>query len=81
MTPGDIALRNATYRLFVSLGRSPSAEEAATASGLASSAVLEGWRRLHEEHAIVLSSGAAEIRMANPFSAAARRWWDDIVFT
>ncbi len=43
----------------------------------------EGWRRLHEAHALVLNPATAEIRMANPFSAvptayrvrADGRWW------
>ena len=30
---------------------------------------MSGWRRLHEQHAIVLDPATAEIRMANPFSA------------
>jgi hypothetical protein len=45
--------------------------------------VREGWRRLHEEHALVLNPATDEIRMANPFSAvptayrveAVGRWW------
>jgi hypothetical protein len=45
--------------------------------------VVEGWRRLHEEHALVLNPATDEIRMANPFSAvptayrvqAGGRWW------
>ena len=44
--------------------------------------IQEGWRRLHEAHALVLHAGG-EIRMANPFSAvptacrvrAGGRWW------
>ena len=43
----------------------------------------EGWRRLHDEHALVLNRATDEIRMANPFSAvptayrveAVGRWW------
>ncbi len=68
MEPADLALRNATYRLFVQLGRAPMAGEVAAASGLAESAVRDGWARLHEGHALVLDHGG-EIRMANPFSA------------
>jgi len=45
--------------------------------------VVEGWRRLHEAHAVVLNPATDEIRMANPFSAvptayrvqAGGRWW------
>jgi hypothetical protein len=46
-------------------------------------AVLDGWRRLHDAHALVLDAGGGSIRMANPFSGvptphrvlAAGRWW------
>lgn len=83
MRPEDLQLRNETYRLFVALGRSPSAEEVAEATGLELSALWQGWRRLHEEHALVLNGEGSEIRMANPFSAvptayrvlAGGRWW------
>jgi hypothetical protein len=83
MTPEDVELRNATYRLFVTLGRSPSADEVGAATRLGPFEVLEGWRRLHDEHALVLNSEGSEIRMANPFSAvptayrvhAGGRWW------
>lgn len=68
MGPADVELRNATYRRFVELGRAPTADEVATISGTTTSAVLEGWRRLHDAHALVLDSAGA-IRMANPFSA------------
>lgn len=83
MDPGDIALRNDTYRMFVSLGRAPSAEEIGTTSGRSVADVLAGWQRLHHAHALVLNATGSEIRMANPFSAvptayrthAAGRWW------
>jgi hypothetical protein len=79
----DIALRNATYRLVVELGRVPTASAVATATGRTTDDVLEGWRRLHDGHALVLEAGGRAIRMANPFSAvptahrvhAAGRWW------
>jgi Alkylmercury lyase len=83
MDERDLELRNLTYRLFVELGRAPSAEEAAEAAGLTHAEVGEGWRRLHDEHALVLNAQTTEIRMAAPFSAvptayrvqAAGRWW------
>ena len=45
--------------------------------------MLAGWRRLHEEHAVVLSPATDELRMLNPFSAVPTahrvrtggRWW------
>jgi hypothetical protein len=64
----DLTLRNNTYTLLVRLGRGPTAAEVATETGLAATAVQAGWKRLHEQHAIVLGSDD-EIRMANPFSA------------
>ena len=83
MDSRELELRNLTYRLFVELGRAPSADEAAEAAGLTRAKVEEGWRRLHDEHALVLDAQTPEIRMANPFSAvptayrvqAAGRWW------
>jgi hypothetical protein len=79
----DLELRNATYASFVELGRAPTASETAAAIGLDPAEVVAGWRRLHEQHALVLEQGSAGIRMANPFSAvptahrvhAAGRWW------
>jgi hypothetical protein len=79
----DVALRNATYRLFVAMGRAPSPAEVADSTGRAAEDVVGGWRRLHDQHALVLHAGGDSIRMANPFSAvptahrvlAADRWW------
>ena len=68
MDAADIDLRNATYRRFVELGRAPSPTEVADVIGLPETAVREGWRRLHDGHALVLD-GAGEIQMANPFAA------------
>ena len=64
----DIDLRNATYRRFAELGRSPSPAELADVIGLSETAVRDGWQRLHDAHALVLDS-AGEIQMANPFAA------------
>jgi hypothetical protein len=71
-------LRNRTYAAFVELGRAPTAGELGDVE-----AVREGWRSLHEAHALVLDPATDEIRMANPFSAvptafrvlANDRWW------
>jgi hypothetical protein len=68
MDGGDLALRNATYALFVREGRAPSAEEVARETRRAEEEVRAAWERLHDEHAIVLDADG-EIRMANPFSA------------
>src|SRR4051812_31232485 len=80
MDEADRRIRNVTYELLVELGRAPTAEETSLAAG---SEVGESWRRLHDAHALVLDD-RGEIRMANPFSAAAtpyrvdaggRRWY------
>ena len=64
----DVRLRNTTYALFVDVGRAPRADEVAAAAQTTESAVHEGWRRLHDAHALVLHANGT-IRMANPFSA------------
>ncbi len=83
MDERDLAVRNLTYSLFVELGRAPSADEVAEAASTSKDEVEDAWRRLHDAHALVLTPGAAELRMANPFSAvptsfrvrAGGRWW------
>ena len=67
MNDRDLALRNLTYGLFVELGRAPTAEEVASAHASPVEDVRAGWRRLHDEHAIVLAPDAETLRMANPF--------------
>ena len=69
MDIADIALRNATYRQFVDLGRAPSAAEVGRVLDKSAEDVIAGWHRLHDAHALVLNPGTDEIRMANPFSA------------
>ena len=83
MEEADLALRSSTYRLFVELGRAPTIEDVAAATGTPAAEVEAGWRRLHDAHALVLHAGGHELRMANPFSAvptsyrveASGRWW------
>jgi len=65
----DLALRNVTYGLFVELGRAPTAAEVADRASSNVGVVIAAWRRLHDEHALVLAYGADTLRMANPFSA------------
>ena len=69
MDDRDLELRNLTYRLFVELGRAPSADEVAEAGSVAREEVVQGWRRLHDLHALVLEPDGARILMAQPFSA------------
>jgi hypothetical protein len=78
MDAADLELRNRTYARFVELGRAPAASELGEELQ-----VKEGWRRLHDAHAVVLDTTTDELRMANPFSAvptsyrvhACDRWW------
>lgn len=93
MTPHDLAIRNATYRLFAELGRAPTAAEVAATTGEGSAEVDAAWHRLQDAHALVLD-GAGRLLMANPFSAVGtphvvevggRRWfancgWDAFGF-
>ena len=69
MNGGDLALRNATYALFVRKGRAPTTEDVARETKRPEEEVRAAWQRLHDEHAIVLEADASSIRMANPFSA------------
>lgn len=83
MESADLELRNRTYGLFVHLGRAPTSDEVAEDLDRSREDVRAGWRRLHEEHALVLEPSTGDIRMANPFSAiptafrvqAGGRWW------
>lgn len=68
MDSADLHLRNATYRLFIELGRAPTSAEVAAAVARADDEVRNGWRRLHDDHAVVLDDAGA-IQMANPFAA------------
>jgi hypothetical protein len=67
VTPLELLIRNATYRQFAELGRAPTLDEVAAATGEDTAAVRAAWRRLHDAHALVLDE--ARLRMANPFSA------------
>jgi hypothetical protein len=77
-------LRQVVYRSFVFDGRPPTAAEAAGQLGLAEEEVVAGWRRLHDEHVLVLTADRTAIRIAHPFSAAPmnfvvasdeQKWW------
>jgi Alkylmercury lyase len=68
MDERDRELRNLTYRRFVELGRAPRLAELAAEAGIEPEELAASWRRLHDEHALVLDP-TGEIRMAAPFSA------------
>lgn len=83
MDTADLRLRNLTYQSFVELGRAPAAFEVAAAGSTTTEEVEQGWRRLHDAHALVLEPTRPTLRMANPFSAVPTahrvqtqgRWW------
>ena len=70
----DLRIRNATYAAFVELGRAPTAEEVATRLDMPVADVEDGWRRLHDAHALVLRPDGDGLLMANPFSAVPTRY-------
>jgi hypothetical protein len=61
----DVDLRRRTYAFFVEAGRAPEPGELGGRRE-----VEEGWRRLHDAHALVLDPESGGLRMLNPFSAA-----------
>jgi hypothetical protein len=69
MEPGDVDVRNVTYGQIPVLGRVPTSDEIAALLGMSAEEVRATWRRLHDDHALVLDAATAEIRMAHPFSA------------
>jgi hypothetical protein len=78
MDDRDLELRRRTYAFFVEQGRAPGPSDLGEPEE-----VVAGWRRLHDEHAVVLNAGTDELRMLNPFSVvptayrvrAGDRWW------
>lgn len=69
MDEADVAFRNLTYRMFVTLGRAPTPDQVAEEAQVSLADVAARWGRLAEEHALVLEEGALALRMVNPFSA------------
>jgi hypothetical protein len=78
MDEADLELRRRTYAFLVEHGRAPAASDLGEPAD-----VVAGWRRLHEQHALVLNPATDELRMLNPFSTvpsayrvrARGRWW------
>jgi DNA-binding transcriptional MocR family regulator len=65
----DRKVRLQIYERFVREGRPPSADETAEALGASAVEVEAAYRRLGDEHAIVLAPGTLDVWMANPLSA------------
>ena len=69
MDEHDLRIRTHVYTSFVADAHARTAGEAAAELGLDEGEVAAAYRRLHDEHALVLEPGATRIRMLNPFSA------------
>ncbi len=69
MQSADTRARLQVYRHFVEVGRAPTVEETARALGLAIGEVERAYRRLDQDHALVLTPGTNRIWMAMPLSA------------
>lgn len=67
----DRAVRVALMRAFAETGAAPSHDQVAAAAGIAVDDVKAAYRRLADDHVIVLAPGTDQIWMAAPFSALA----------
>lgn len=83
MDDRELEIRNHVYHRFVETGVAPRVDDVGRELGLSREEAEASFRRLHEEHALVLEPGRPEILMLNPFSCvptphrvhAAGRWW------
>jgi hypothetical protein len=87
MTDADVRL--ALYRGWVDRGSPPPHAEVASTAGVDEAEVVEAYRRLAAEHAIVLAPGSDLVWMAPPLSAVAtpyratvdgRSYWGNCVW-
>ncbi len=69
MTDADVRL--ALYRGWVEKGSPPTHAEVAASTGVGEDEVVAAYRRLADEHVIVLAPGMDLVWMAAPFSAVA----------
>lgn len=68
-TERDNDVRLHIYERFLADGRPPSHEETAAALGVSDEEAADAYRRLAEQHVVVLDPGSLSIWMANPLSA------------
>jgi hypothetical protein len=78
------------YQRFLADGRPPTAAEAAEALSLTEEDAKAAYRRLEQEHVIVLAPASDDVWMANPLSAVptpfrvttddGRSWWGNCVW-
>ena len=62
----DLELRNLTYAKVVELGRVPAPAEVTAAAGRDPGEVVAGWRRLHDQHALVRAAMRASSGSGSP---------------
>ena len=64
----DWTVRNAVYATILQQSVPPSADETATALGVSPTDVRSAFERLNSRHALFLTPGTHDVRMAHPFS-------------
>lgn len=64
----DGAVRNAVYATILERTVPPTADEAAAALGVSPDDVRSAFARLNDRHALFLTPGSHDVRMAHPFS-------------
>jgi hypothetical protein len=64
----ELAVRNAVYATILERTVPPTADEIATALGVSPDDVRSAYERLNDRHALFLTPGTHDVRMAHPFS-------------
>ena len=64
----DWTVRNAVYAAILERTVPPTADETATALGVSPDDVRSAYERLNSRHALFLTPGSHDVRMAHPFS-------------
>ena len=64
----DWTVRNAVYATILERTVPPTAAETATALGVSPDDVRSAYERLNDRHALFLTPGSHDVRMAHPFS-------------
>jgi len=64
----DWTVRNAVYATILARTVPPTADETATALGVSPDDVRSAYERLNSRHALFLTPGSHDVRMAHPFS-------------
>ena len=64
----DWTVRNAVYAAILERSVPPSVDETAVALGVSADDVRAAYERLNDRHALFLTPGSHDVRMAHPFS-------------